>query len=138
LQIASLEFQNTCMQLIYCISACWSRTKQISSSFHWKLTCSRHDIAKKLLNWHNNNRSLTQFLVQSNFKVFGLTRPGLEPKLFRTRCEHANHYSTDAIPKIYTCICVHGKKKMYKQWCTKHYTTVLYRQCSDLFYWGAF
>jgi hypothetical protein len=27
---------------------------------------------------------------------------------------------------------------MYKQWCTKHYTTVLYRQCSDLFYRDAF
>jgi hypothetical protein len=29
--------------------ACWSSTKQISSSSHWKLTCSRHDIAEKLL-----------------------------------------------------------------------------------------
>jgi hypothetical protein len=33
-------------------SACWSRTKWTSSSYHWKLTCSRHDIAEKLLNWH--------------------------------------------------------------------------------------
>ena len=24
--------------------ACWPSTKQTSSSFHWKLTCSRHDI----------------------------------------------------------------------------------------------
>jgi hypothetical protein len=31
-------------------SACWSRTKHTSSSSHWKLTCSRHDIAEKLLN----------------------------------------------------------------------------------------
>jgi len=27
-------------------SACWSRTKRTSSSSHWKLTCSRHDIAE--------------------------------------------------------------------------------------------
>jgi hypothetical protein len=32
-------------------SACWSRTKRTSSSSLWKLTCSRHDIAEKLLNW---------------------------------------------------------------------------------------
>jgi hypothetical protein len=32
-------------------SACWSRTKRTSSSSHWKLTCSCHDIAEKLLNW---------------------------------------------------------------------------------------
>jgi hypothetical protein len=32
-------------------SACWSSTKRTSSSSHWKLTCSRHDIAEKLLNW---------------------------------------------------------------------------------------
>jgi hypothetical protein len=27
-------------------SACWSSTKRTSSSSHWKLTCSRHDIAE--------------------------------------------------------------------------------------------
>jgi hypothetical protein len=25
----------------------------------------------------------------------GLTRPGLEPMIYRTRDEHANHYTTD-------------------------------------------
>ena len=32
-------------------STCWSRTKLTSSSSHWKLTCSCHNIAEKLLNW---------------------------------------------------------------------------------------
>jgi hypothetical protein len=32
-------------------SACWSRTKQTTSLSHWKLTCSGHNIAEKLLNW---------------------------------------------------------------------------------------
>jgi len=32
-------------------SACWSSTKRTLSSSHWKLTCSRHDIAENLLNW---------------------------------------------------------------------------------------
>jgi hypothetical protein len=30
--------------------------------------------------------------------VFGLTRPGLEPMIYCTRGEHANHYATDAVP----------------------------------------
>ena len=32
-----------------------------------------------------------------NFIVFGLTRPGIEPTIYRTRGEHANHYATDAV-----------------------------------------
>ena len=32
-------------------SVCWSSTKRTPSSSHWKLTCSRHDIADKLVNW---------------------------------------------------------------------------------------
>jgi hypothetical protein len=29
--------------------------------------------------------------------VFGLTRPGLEPTIYRSRGEQANHYVTDAV-----------------------------------------
>jgi hypothetical protein len=32
-----------------------------------------------------------------NFLVFGLTRPRLEPTIYRTRGEHANHYDTDVV-----------------------------------------
>ena len=35
--------------------------------------------------------------TNTNSKVFGLTRPGLEPMIYRTRDEHANHYATDAV-----------------------------------------
>ena len=35
--------------------------------------------------------------TNSNFIVFGLTRPGLEPTMYSTRGEHVNHYATDAI-----------------------------------------
>jgi hypothetical protein len=31
---------------------CWSSTKWTSSSFHWKLACSHHDIAEQLLSWY--------------------------------------------------------------------------------------
>ena len=38
--------------------------------------------------------------TNTNFIVFGLTRPELEPTIFRTRNEHANHYTTDAVQII--------------------------------------
>ena len=33
----------------------------------------------------------------TNFIVLGLTRTELEPTIYRTRGEHANHYATDAV-----------------------------------------
>jgi hypothetical protein len=35
--------------------------------------------------------------TNTNFIVFGLTRPGLEPTIYRTPDEHNNHYATDAV-----------------------------------------
>jgi hypothetical protein len=35
--------------------------------------------------------------TQTNLKVFGLTRPGLEHTIYRTRREHARHYTTDEV-----------------------------------------
>jgi hypothetical protein len=32
--------------------------------------------------------------------VFGLTRPGLEPTVYSTRGEHANHYTTDTVEPL--------------------------------------
>jgi hypothetical protein len=31
------------------------------------------------------------------FIVFDLTRPGMELVIYRTQCEHANHYTIDAV-----------------------------------------
>jgi hypothetical protein len=35
--------------------------------------------------------------TNTNFIVFGLTQLGLEPTIYRTRSEHANHYPTDVV-----------------------------------------
>jgi hypothetical protein len=35
--------------------------------------------------------------TNTNFIVFGLTQLGLESTIYRTRGEHANHYTTDAV-----------------------------------------
>ena len=41
----------------------------------------------------------TQLRSNSNFIVFGVTRSGLEPLIYCTRCELGNHYTTDAVPE---------------------------------------
>jgi hypothetical protein len=33
--------------------------------------------------------------TNTNFIVFGLTRPRLEPTIYRTQGEHAHHYTTE-------------------------------------------
>jgi hypothetical protein len=38
--------------------------------------------------------------TNTNFIVFGLTQPGLEPTIYCTRGEHANQYATNAINVI--------------------------------------
>ena len=35
-----------------------------------------------------------------NFKVIGLTRPGLEPAIYHTQGDHANNYTTDELLTI--------------------------------------
>ena len=35
--------------------------------------------------------------TNTNFIVFGLTRSGLKPTIYRTQGEPANHYTTDAV-----------------------------------------
>ena len=43
---------------------------------------------------------LSREATNTNFIVFGLTRSGLEPTIYRNRGEYANHYTTDE-PTIY-------------------------------------
>ena len=39
-------------------------------------------------------------LTKTNFVVFDLTRSEREPTIYRTRVEHANHYTTDAVSLV--------------------------------------
>jgi hypothetical protein len=40
----------------------------------------------------------TKISEESIFRqVYSLTRSGLEPMIYHTRCEHANHYATDVV-----------------------------------------
>jgi hypothetical protein len=38
-------------------------------------------------------------VTNTNFIAFGLTRSELEPTIYRTRGEYANHYTTDVVPR---------------------------------------
>ena len=38
--------------------------------------------------------------TNTNFIVFCLTQPGLEPTIYHTLGEHANHYATDAVQNV--------------------------------------
>jgi hypothetical protein len=42
--------------------------------------------------------------ANTNFTVFGLTGPGIEPKISHTRSEQSNHYTTD-LSLTLTVIC---------------------------------
>jgi hypothetical protein len=35
--------------------------------------------------------------INTDFVIFGLTQPWLEPKIYHTCGEHANHFTTDAV-----------------------------------------
>jgi len=40
---------------------------------------------------------LSEEATTTKFIVIGLTRSGLKPTIYRTRGEHANHYTTDTV-----------------------------------------
>ena len=40
---------------------------------------------------------LCEEVTNTNFIVFGLTRSGLDPKIYLPRGEHASHYTTDVV-----------------------------------------
>ena len=51
-----------------------------------------------------------------NYIVFGITPPGLEPTIYRTRGEHAIHYTTDVVQTVEkTKLLIHHYKKYVVQ-----------------------
>jgi hypothetical protein len=49
--------------------------------------------------YHDENKldDNFRFVANTSVIVFGLTRSGLEPTIYRTRGEHSKHYTTDAV-----------------------------------------
>ena len=49
---------------------------------------------------------LSEETTNTNFIVFGLSRPGRKPTIYRTRGEHANHYTTDDVRGVMKDPCI--------------------------------
>jgi hypothetical protein len=45
-------------------------------------------------------KMLSEEATNINFIIYSLTRLGLEPTIYCTRGEHANHYASDAVVKF--------------------------------------
>jgi hypothetical protein len=107
------------------ISICWSEIKPMNSyNTKYNVDLDRispiinsnkrmHDICCCSTRTHYPDSEPTSLLfslyccvfcgeaTHTNFIVFGLTRWGLEPMIYRTPGEYANHYSTDAVHEWY-------------------------------------
>jgi hypothetical protein len=53
---------------------------------------------------------LSREVTNTNFIVFGLIWPGLEPTIYCTRGEHANHYAIDTVKKK---MCTYYRKYIW-------------------------
>ena len=51
--------------------------------------------------WLWADQSLFLEAENTNFNVFDLTQSGIEPTIFRIRCEHANHYMIEVVLEMY-------------------------------------
>ena len=78
---------------IFIVLAHWNNSPPINMSPH--SDTSPWFRANQSLLFTLNAACLTEKQQNTNFIVFGLT--GLEPMIYHTRGEHANHYTTDAI-----------------------------------------
>ena len=47
--------------------------------------------------------------TNTNFIVFGLTRPEFEPTIYRTQGEHPKHYATDAVQIRIVYLQIYGE-----------------------------
>jgi hypothetical protein len=76
--------------------------------------------------------------INTNFIVLGLTRPGLEPTIYRTEGERTNHYATDAV--MYRIRADHNKalarKKTKKIMSREHIHFVLLLQLISWLVYG--
>ena len=75
----------------------WNNSPRVYMSLH-----------SATLSWLLGNRSVVCLVEKQQIPmlVFGLTRPGIEPTMYRTRVEHANHYTTDAAMLTTGCSCI--------------------------------
>jgi hypothetical protein len=65
-----------------------------------KIETYRHLMKDLIYKIQGNTNILVNIGCRTSGKrvsVFGFTRPGLKPTIYRTRGEHSNHYTTDVV-----------------------------------------
>jgi hypothetical protein len=75
-----------------------------SQEIHSPKQQSRDTLRPTCIYYHDPEQTSSEFILSyrrsnkhNNFIVFGLTRPGFEPTIYRNRGDHANYYATEAI-----------------------------------------
>jgi hypothetical protein len=75
-----------------------------SQEIHSPKQQSRDTLRPTCIYYHDPEQTSSEFILSyrrsnkhNNFIVFGLTRPGFEPTIYRNRGDHANYYTTEAI-----------------------------------------
>ena len=94
MMMKSALYQTNMLSLIFIVLAHWNNSLRADMSLH-----------SDTLFWFRANQSLLFPLnvvclaekQQKPILVFGLTRPWLEPTIYHTWGEHANHYATDVV-----------------------------------------
>ena len=94
---STLYLTNT-QSWIFIVLGHWNNSQWVDMSLH-SYTLFWYRAIQSLL-FLLNAACLAKKAINANFIVFGLTRPGLEPMIYHTRCEHANHYATDVVKKL--------------------------------------
>ena len=90
------------------LKARWSSTKRTSSSYHWKLTCSRHDITEKIAEMAlNNNHSPALSVFDLISIVYNINEMNTHLCIFSHSFQFILHISS-----CFTCLLVKQKKRL--------------------------
>jgi hypothetical protein len=103
MMMRSASIYTNTLSWIILLLAHWNNSSVVDMSLH-----------SDTLSWFRANQSLF-FLLNDvclaekqhiPMLVFGLTRLGIDPTIYRTRGEHANHYASDAVCVFFFFFCV--------------------------------
>jgi hypothetical protein len=95
MMMRSTLYYTNMLSWIFIVLANWNNSSRIDMSLH-------------SLFWFWANQSslfLSGDASNNNLIIFSLTRSGLEPTIYRTSGDHANHYTTDVVYRITGNFC---------------------------------
>jgi hypothetical protein len=94
MMMRSAVYWNNTLSWIVLVLVDWNNFPRVDMSLH-----------SDTLYWFRANQSLLFLLIDACLAKKQQTRPVLEPTIYHTRSEHANHYATDVVLVIIIYIC---------------------------------